>query len=379
MSKITFIVLHLGFGGVEKAIANQANILCRHHEVEIISAYKLYDQPPFFIDPSVKVTYLMTDLKPNANEFKAAVHSLNPIRIFKEALIAIRVLRGRVSLMRKAISKCNTDVLISSRILYNGLLKYRPNPSIITIAQEHRHHDNDAKYITKLCDSVKNLDYFMPVSNELTQFYQGRLNGNHVQCVYIPHNIDCWPQEVSPLTSKSIISVGRLSPEKGFVDLVKAFALFHQTHPDWDLHIVGDGDQRHAIEQKISNLNLKDYVKLHGYLAKEGVNELLHSSSIYAMASLSESFGIVLIEAQSHGLPCVAYNSARGATEIITNDVDGFLVPGRNPVIFAERLGTLADNIDLRHRLGSAGRQNSYAYNEDNVSQQLLSFYTNIL
>ncbi len=379
MSRITFIVLHLGFGGVEKAIANQANILCQRHDVEIISAYKLYDQPPFYIDPAVKITYLMTDLKPNPEEFKAAVRSLNPIRIFREAMTSVRVLRRRVSLMRRAIANCHTDVLVSSRILYNDLLRYRPDPDTITISQEHRHHDNDAKYISKLCRSVEDLDYFMPVSAELTQFYQEQLADKHVKCVYIPHNIDSWPQEVSPLSAQSVVSVGRLSVEKGYVDLIRAFALFHETHPLWDLHIIGDGDQRSMVEQEISNFGLDSCVKLHGYQNKDVVNDVLHASSIYAMASHSESFGIVLIEAQSHGLPCVAYDSARGALEIISDGKDGFLVPDRDPNKFAECLSRLADDSALRQSMGVAGRENSRTYSQDNVARQLFDFYDSIL
>ena len=379
MKKITFIVLHLGFGGVEKAIANQANILCQDFDVQIISAYKLYEQPPFFIDPRVKITYLMTDIKPNPQEFKAAIRSLNPIRIIKEGIISIRVLHNRTSLMRKAITKCDTDVLVSSRILYNPLLRYKKNPNTVTISQEHRHHDGDLKYISKLCKSVASLDYFMPVSQELTDFYQERLNGQKVKCLYIPHNIDSWPEKPSDLTNKQVVGVGRLSPEKGFPDLVKAFAEFHKSHPDWTLHIVGDGNEKETIQNLISNFNLDSHVILHGYLEKDDVNKILSQSSIYAMASHSESFGIVLIEAQSHGLPCIAYDTARGALEIISHGKDGYLIPNRNQESYVAHLEMLSDDFALRQSLGSTGRTKSWEYSEEVISQKLVAFYNNIL
>ena len=145
MKKITYLVLHLGYGGVEKAVANQANILCHNFDVEIISAYQIYDKPPFYIDPKVKITYLMTSFKPNRKELKAAIQSKNPIRVLKEACISLYVLRQRTSLMKAAVRKLDSNVIISTRILYNSLLSKYHRSGILTIAHEHLHHIHDEK------------------------------------------------------------------------------------------------------------------------------------------------------------------------------------------------------------------------------------------
>ena len=58
MKKITIMALHLGYGGIEKAIADLSNSLCKYYEVEIISTYKLYDKPINGLDSSIKVKYL---------------------------------------------------------------------------------------------------------------------------------------------------------------------------------------------------------------------------------------------------------------------------------------------------------------------------------
>ena len=62
--KITILALHLGYGGIEKFISNIANMFEENNKVEIISIYKLYDKPPFYINPNVKITYLLEDMKP---------------------------------------------------------------------------------------------------------------------------------------------------------------------------------------------------------------------------------------------------------------------------------------------------------------------------
>ena len=72
MKKISFLSLHLGYGGIEKAICSLANSLCDEYEVEILATYKTVEQPAFFLDDRIKVRYL-TDVKPNGREWKDAL------------------------------------------------------------------------------------------------------------------------------------------------------------------------------------------------------------------------------------------------------------------------------------------------------------------
>lgn len=379
MKKVTFLALHLGYGGVEKAIANEANILCNFCDcqVEIISAYKLYEKPPFYTDPKVKITYLMEE-KPNKEEFKKAIRSKNPVKILKEGLYSVKVLRKRTSLMKKALLNSDSDIIISSRYLYNKILeKYAPKTAV-KIAQEHRYHNNDEKYIGKLCESVKNLDYFMPVSQELTEFYGDRLKGERVKCAYIPHSIDLFPETPSQLTEKNIIAVGRAEKEKGFEDLIEIFAGMHKELPDWKLNIVGGGSLEKPLAQLVKEKGLENFVTLHGYRDKSYINKLLAKSSIYTMTSLEESFGIVIIEAQSFGIPCMAFSSARGALEVIKDGVNGFIINDRDLEKYEKTLIRLAKSPELRKTLGDKGRENAEKYREDNVAKMWQEFLSAI-
>ena len=73
--KIVFLALHLSYGGTERAIISEANMLVKRYEVEIISFYHLCDKPAFEVDPRVKITYLTEGLKPNRDEIKNAIKS----------------------------------------------------------------------------------------------------------------------------------------------------------------------------------------------------------------------------------------------------------------------------------------------------------------
>jgi len=377
MKKIVFLALHLGYGGVEKAIANQANIMCEFYNVEIISAYKLYDVPPFYLNPNINIRYLMEE-KPNKDDLKNAINERKLIKLLKEGFKAISILNKRKKLMKIAIRQSDADVIVSTRILYNDILSKCHKKNVITIAQEHRHHNNNEKYIKSLVSSVKNLDYFMPVSNELTKFYSERLKDSNVKCKYIPHNLDFWPNEFLNSNNDQLISVGRLSYEKGFIDLLDIMNILVKDLPHLKLNIIGDGDQRENIEAKIAELNSMENVILHGYQNKDYVNNMLYQSAIYVMASHEESFGIVLIEAQSFGLPCVAFDSAQGANEIINDGENGFLIKNRDSQEFSNKVRFILENESLKHDMGEQARRNSEIYKEDNVKNQWKTFYDSI-
>ena len=370
MKKITILALHLGVGGAEQFILSLANILSKENEVEIVSTYKLTEKPAFYTNSNVKITYLMEELRPNRSKLKDAIESKNPIKIIKEGIYSLKVLYYRKKLMIKAIKNCNSDIIISTRVLHNKWLGKYGKSSSIKIAQEHNHHNNNNKVIRKTISSLKNIDYFMPTSKELTDFYASKLNNKEIKCVYLPHWVEYFPQdnEVSNLNNKELVAVGRLSKEKGFEDLIDVFNLAHNIEPDIKLKIVGDGQEKNNIQEKIIKYDLQDCVKLLGSKNRKELNEIYKNSSLYVMTSYTESFGLVLIEAESFKLPIIAFDSAQGAHEIIQNNVNGFLIKNRNKELMAKKIIDLINDEDLRVRIGTDGRKLAEKYKIENVS-----------
>ena len=379
VKKITILALHLGYGGVEKAIASLSNILADKYSVEIISVYKLYNKPAFDIDNRVKITYLLpSNLSPNKKELKEAINSKNIVSILKEGIKSFKILNLKKSKMIQAIKNIDCDIIISSRVEHNELLSKFAKANIIKIAQEHTYHNNDEAFIKRLINSCNNIDYLMPVSKELTEFYSDKLKNTKTKCVYIPHSLDYIPKQTSKLDTKNIISVGRLSKEKGYDDLIEVFKLVVNKKPDWTLNIIGDGDQRKVLEEQINKNNLSNNIILHGYKNKKYIDNILTNSSIYTMASHEESFGLVLIEAQSHGVPCIAFDSAKGAVEIIENQKSGYLIKNRNKQQMADKIIELIENKELREKMGKESRINSYKYSKESISKKWLEFLATI-
>ena len=381
MKKIVILALHLGYGGVEKSIVTLANLLAANanFEIEIVSIYHLYENSAFPTDSHVKTTYLLSsDLSPNKQEWMSSLKHLHLLRFAKESLKSVRILHKRKSEMAAYLKSCRADIIISTRVLLNDLLCLYGKKEIVKIGWEHNHYHEDLKYAMDVVRSAKNLDYLVLVSKDLQRFYAKKMEGNHCQCVYIPNTLDHLPDQLSPLTEKRLVSVGRLSPEKGYLDLLKVYSLLMKQYPDWVLDIVGDGSERKSLETYITSHHLTDKVTLHGFQDSDYIDKLMHHSSIYVMTSFTESFGIVLLEAMSHGLPCIAFDSAEGAREIITSGRDGYLIRRRNYDMMVQKIVDLINDPKKRKELGENGRHKiSEVYSKESVLDQWLKIIEN--
>lgn len=365
MKRVVILALHLGFGGIERAITDLANSLVDDYKVEIVSTYKVYDKPANKLDKRVIVTYL-TDLKPNKKEFKESLKKFKLISAFKEGIKSIKILKLKKELMINYIKECDADVMISTRDIHNEWLGQYAREGILKIGWEHNHPHGDFKYANKIIKSCENLDYFVLVSKELTNYYKDLVKP---KCIYIPNLVskaDC----VSDLKNTNIVSIGRLSREKGFLDLIDVFALVHLAYPDWKLNIIGDGEELDKIKNKIKKYRLEDSIIMHGFLDKDHVGKILSESSIYVMTSFTESFGIVLLEAFSYGIPVVAFDSAEGAQEIISNNWDGYLISDRNTDEMAKRICHLIGNYNRRFIMGQNALKKSNKYSLEEVKNK---------
>lgn len=366
MKKIAILSLHLGYGGIEKCVVNLANILCDKYEVEIACTYKLYEKPAFDLDKRVKVNYLGCEA-PNKKELKDAIKHFKIFKIFKEEFKSIHILHQRRKTMVNFIKNSDAEVIISTRDIFNSWLGDYAKDGVLKIGWEHNHYHDNYKYARSVVGSAYYLDYFVLVSESLRNFYAEALRRSDCKCVYIPNMIDEIPDKVSKLIDKKIVSIGRLSKEKAPLDLLKVFSILHTNYKDWKLEIIGDGVLKEEMEDFIRLHHLEDSVHLAGFQGKDYINKVLNKSSIYLMTSETESFGIVLLEAMSHGVPCIAFDSAEGAREIISSGDNGYLIKNRNYVAMVKKIEDLIKNPKERKRVGLAGRSSIEKYKGDVV------------
>lgn len=377
MKKITILCLHLGYGGIEMAVSNLANMLVDKYKIEIVSFYNIYGKPVYDLNKKIDVKFLY-DGGPNREEFKTNLKKFRLIKVIKEGIKAIKILYLKNKLITDYIRKCDSDIIISTRVEITELLSKNYKGDAIVISQEHSHHNNNQKYINRILKSLKNIDYFMPVSKKLTKFYKNKIKGD-TRVMYSPLCVDFIPERESKKVDKNIVSIGRLSKEKGYLDLIDVFKLINDKDKECKLHIIGDGSEKSKIEAKIKNLNLNDFVTLYGYKDKDFIREKLNDMSLYLMTSYEESFGIVLLEASSYGIPSIAFSSAEGATEIINNDVDGYIINNRNKEEMANKALELLDNKKKLATFGHEARVKCEDYSYESVKEKWLGIIENIL
>lgn len=369
MKKIAILSLHLGYGGAEKSIVALANILCEKYQVEIACTYKLYEKPAFSIDDRVIVTYLVDKYTPNKKEFKENLSKKRFLKTLKEGIKAIKILYLRRKTMVDYIKNSDADIIISTKDIFDRWLGDYAKPNTMKIGWEHNHHHNNKRYALNIIKSSWNLNYLVLVSKDLTRFYTKEMRKSRCRCVYIPNVLDSMPKRLARLEEKRLISVGRLSKEKGQLDLLRIFNRISKKHTDWILDIIGDGPERESLEKYIKTHNLQDKVILHGFQNKEYIDKLLHKSSIYIMTSFTESFGIVLLEAMSHGLPCIAFSSAEGAREIITSGKNGYLIKNRSYEAMIKKIEDLMKKPEVRESLGKKARTSVKQYTKEIVKE----------
>lgn len=371
--KITFLLLHLGYGGIETSTINTANALSENYEVELISFYNLPENQEQYLDSKINVKYLYNG-GPNKLQFKEAVKRKNIIKILLEGFKSLDILAKKKYLIIKEIINSDSFAIISTRYDFSVLLNKYGNKSTIKIAQEHHHHNNNKRYINILKNKYKNIDYLLALTPGLKNDYEIFLKNNkHTKIAVIPNILSNASSNISSLNSKNIISIGRLHEGKRINELIDIFSKLEDR--DTKLYIIGNGDEFDNLKKQIANLKLENRIIMTGYLNKNEQEKYLLKSSVFAMTSISEGLPMVLLEAMNFGIPCIAYKTDTGISDIISNNENGFIIENRNENEYINKLNLLLKDVTLRKNLGKNCIRTCTKYHKD----EIIKLWNNIL
>lgn len=278
--------------------------------------------------------------------------------------------------LRRTIRKINPDRVLSFGEYWNSFVllslfglgfpvyvsdRSQPDKSL------GRFHDNLRRFLYPFAKGIilqtqKAKDIFL-------------LKNKHPNIAVIGNPIRLINDSESPFSrEKAVLTVGRLIKTKHQDKLIEMFAKV--SSPDWKLILVGYDHLKQENMEKLrmlaKQLTVENRVVFTG--KKDNIDSIYTSSSIFAFTSSSEGFPNVIGEAMSAGLPVIAFDCIAGPSDMITNEVNGFLVPLFNYEEFESKLAHLMEDEDLRLKIGTNARNSIKQFSVDRICQAYYDF-----
>ena len=149
---------------------------------------------------------------------------------------------------------------------------------------------------------------------------------------------------------KIILSVGRLHPQKGFPELIKAYAQTKASYNKWKLVIVGKGPEERNLKKLVNILNLKNKISFKGFV---NPYSWYKKSTLFVLSSRFEGAPNALLEAMSMKLPVIITDNCPGGMYYVKNKISGLVVPGSNIPALAKAIDKIVINKKLRNKLAT--------------------------
>lgn len=365
-------------GGVERVLTLKANYMADvlGYDITIILT-EGKDKPLFYpLSDKIKVINLDVDFEVlwTCSFVKKIFVYLQKQRIFKKRLTE-ELIRLKpditVSLLRREINFIN-DIQDGSRKI-GELHVNRANYRNFEAGDTNIVKRLFAKYwMHNLVSHLKRLDRFVVLTEEDKSSWTELSN---VEVIPDPLAFDI--DQVSPLTNKRVIAVGRYVYQKGFDLLLHAWKLIEQQHPDWELAIYGMGE-RMPYEQLIDKLKI-DRNRCHLNGSTPDIKAEYLNSSLFVFSSRFEGFGMVLIEAMACGLPVVSFDCPCGPKDIVRHKEDGLLVPSGRPDLLAEALHQVMGNDSIRQKMATEAINNAKRFQLDGIAMRWKQLFEDVL
>lgn len=310
-------------GGTERVGTMIANALfLAGYEVTILS---FWDRgTPFFkVESGIKVDYL---LKPSEGKlyrtFIYPVLKLHNYIIHNhiDVLIDIDTLLTRFSSRAISGTKCK----LVDWEHFNYL---------------HTMEDKRRRKCLKL--SIKNASKIVVLTKEDYNFHVEKGNVPKEKITYIYNPTPFEGKSPSLCQGNNVIAVGRLTYQKGFDLLVKAWQLVEKNNNSLILNIIGSGEDVDKLKKLALSLNLQ---RCNFIPATSEIEEWYNMSCLYVMSSRFEGFPMVLLEAIAKGLPIVSFGCPTGPKEIVIDGKGGYLVPNFDVGILAQKIIEIAED-----------------------------------
>lgn len=349
MRLMYFIPALFNHGGMERVLTSKVNYLVEEmgYQITIVTTDQMSRGCYFSLSGKIDLIHLDLDFNSHFEKNlipKYFCHQLKMIKYKREVQKLVDIIKPDIliSLGGKEIDfiyklKTNAAIVCEMHFSMNirtQFLVSRKRGLLWTVLGNIR--------TNQLKNTTKKIDKLIVLTNQ----DKNQWEKTHKNVLHIPNPATFEVREREGVDYKSVISVGRLDPQKGYSMLIDTWVLVKDKHPEWMLNIFGTGDLKEQLEGKINALGLKGNVNLKGK-SDEIENEYL-KSSFFVMSSLYEGLPMVLLESMSCGLPVVSFDCEWGPREIIKDGYNGFLVETGDVNQLADKICQMIENHELR-------------------------------
>lgn len=339
--RLTLVIPALGAGGAERVMVTLANAWAERGWPVTLLTYDDGRQEPFYeLHPAITWRPLAVARR-SPNALEGVRNNLRRVRAVRQAIAA-----SRPDVVVSFLDQTNVLVLIATRGLrLPVVVAEHIDPARHPIGRIwgtlRRWSYPRAAAVVVLTESAR--DFFPPAVRRRT----------HV--IPNPIVIDRPVRSASAADATSrgwtLIAAGRLSEQKGFDLLLRAFADLAPDHPRWSLEIYGEGQLRPDLERLRDELGLAGRVRMPG--ATRQLHQAFAAADLFVLSSRYEGFPMVLCEAMAGGLAVVSFDCPSGPGGIVRDGIDGVLVPPEDVAALTSALDRLMGDRDERRRLAS--------------------------
>lgn len=361
-------------GGMERVLANKTNYLVNHGMEIVIVTTDQQGLPAYFpLDKRIRCIDLHINYEENNG--KSLLNKLlhYPLKQWKHKKRLTKVLmQERPDI---TISMFNNDAGFITDI------KDGSKKLLEIHFSKFKHLQYNRKGLWRLVDLwrtgqdkkiIRRFERFVVLTEEDKENW-----GDSSNCCVIPNANTFATGQTAALKTQKVIAIGRYSYQKGFDRLIKAWRTVAQACPEWTLEIIGEGEDETKLQTLIDSYGLNEKVRL--LPTTSTIEKVYLEASVVAMSSHYEGLPMVLLEAQSFGLPIVSFACQCGPKDIVTDGETGFLVPEGDVESFAERLITVMKDDALRLSMGEKAQKSSHRYEEEAVMQQWIEIFQSLM
>lgn len=337
MKRILFIIPFLSSGGAERVVSVLSSEMAKlGSDVHLLVFYRIDNEYPL--------------------NCKVVLHTIREDKTEYDSMTLIEKLKA----MRSSFKEIKPNVVLPF-ITYVGLMASAAKIGLpISVVETIR---IDPRYgpRKRLLKCMRNISVFFSkcciVQNRAQLEYFPKWIHNRMFILPNPVSDDFVKKEkvFTDKKIKNIISAGRLEKQKNYHMLISAFSHVAAIHNEVNLCIYGEGSQYNVLKNYIEKLSLKEKVFLCGRTTS--MADVLHKSDLFILSSESEGMPNSLMEAMAIGLPCISTNCPTGPADLISDGINGHLIPVGDEKALTAAMNNMIDDADMSIEMGKRARQ----------------------